>query len=298
MPFMVLTVMVVLAAHSGSARANDEAAVALLGMARPLVIAHRGYSAFAPENTRSAFQLGLAAGADLVELDYHHTQDGVPIVIHDGTLDRTTDATNRWGGQKLAVANYPLEGLRGLDAGAWFGARWSGEPLPTLEEALEAIQAQGMTLVERKAGDAATMVRLLEERGWVNQLVLQSFDWEYLRNVHELAPRQVLGALGPPSKLTDGAEPVGFTKPLSGMWLDELVKSGARVVVWNREVSPESIQEAHARGLKVWVYTINDPMLAEVLLDIGVNGLITDNVSIMWRMMALRGWTNSGKVEP
>ena len=127
---------------------------------------------------------------------------------------------------------------------------------------------------------------------------MQSFDWEYLRQVHELEPRQVLGALGPASRLSDGREPVGIEKPLSVVWLDEAMKTGARVVVWNREVSPESVREAHARGLKVWIYTINEPGLANALLDMGVDGLITDQVSILWRMLGLRGMTRSIEVAP
>jgi len=291
---MVMAVMVGWAASGGSVRAEEGVAAVLLNQSRPLVIAHRGFSAFAPENTLAAFRLGLAAGADLIELDYHHTRDGVPLVIHDGTWDRTTDATNRWGGQKLAVSEYPLEIARALDAGRWFGPQWAGERLPTLAEAIATIQAQGVTLVERNAGDAETMARLLRDRGWVNQLVVQAFDWEYLRRLHELEPRQILGALGPPSRLADGREPSGFEKPLSGGWLDEVEKTGAQVVVWNRELSAASVQLAHARGLKVWVYTINEPALAGALLDLGVDGVITDNPSLIWRVQALRGWAAAG----
>jgi glycerophosphoryl diester phosphodiesterase len=142
------------------------------------------------------------------------------------------------------------------------------------------------------------MVRLLQARDWVNRLVVQSFDWEYLRAVHELEPRQVLGALGPASRLADGREPTGMEKPLSVAWLDEAVKTGARVVVWSREVSLESVREAHVRGLKVWVYTINEPELANALLDLGVDGLITDHVSILWRTLALRAMARSSDVGP
>jgi glycerophosphoryl diester phosphodiesterase len=131
----------------GSVFANDDMsakplspAEALIELSRPLVIAHRGYSQFAPENTLPAFQLGLRAGADLVELDYHHTKDGVPIVIHDADLDRTTDATNRWGGSKLNVTAYTAAELQALDAGTWFSPNFTGTKLPTLAEAVAHIQ--------------------------------------------------------------------------------------------------------------------------------------------------------------
>src|SRR5574341_2564494 len=80
---------------------HTKSAERLITENRPLVIAHRGYSAVAPENTLPAFQLALAAGADLVELDYHHSKDGIPIVIHDHELDRTTDGDERWQSKKV-----------------------------------------------------------------------------------------------------------------------------------------------------------------------------------------------------
>lgn len=83
------------------------AAEQLLALKRPLVIGHRGYPQFAPENTLPSFRLAKAAGADLIELDYHHTKDGQLIVCHDGTVDRTTDATNRWGGGKIRISTRP-----------------------------------------------------------------------------------------------------------------------------------------------------------------------------------------------
>jgi glycerophosphoryl diester phosphodiesterase len=109
-PMIMLLATTTALSGGGAGQAADATAVSaaekLLALDRPLVIAHRGYPQFAPENTLPAFQLALEAGADLVELDYHHTKDGVPIVIHDADLDRTTDATNRWGGSKLKVTAY------------------------------------------------------------------------------------------------------------------------------------------------------------------------------------------------
>jgi len=262
------------------------AAERLLALKRPLVIAHRGYPQFAPENTLPAFQLAKTAGADLIELDYHHTKDGKMIVCHDGTVDRTTDATNRWGGSKIRIDARTLAELKQLDAGGWFHPPYPGTQLPTLEEALAEIQNGGVTLIERKAGDAATCVALLRERQLINALVVQSFDWDYLRDFHKLAPEQVLGALGP-TKI-NGKSPSDEEKPLNRTWVDEARKCGARVVVWNNQVTKEAVAYAHRVGLKVWVYTINDPDEATRLLDLGVDGIITNNTSIIWRAVALR----------
>jgi glycerophosphoryl diester phosphodiesterase len=143
-------------------------------------------------------------------------------------------------------------------------------------------------LIERKAGAPADCLSLLREKGLINKVVVQSFDWNYLRAFHELEPQQVLGALGPPSSLADGKAPSGLPKELNATWLDELRKTGAKVAVWSQKVSKEAVDLAHQRGLKVWVYTINDPELANKLLDMGVDGIITNNTSLIWKTIALR----------
>lgn len=272
----------------GSARAATPAEE-LLRSSRPLVIGHRGYSMFAPENTKASFERALLAGADLVELDYYHTRDGVPIVIHDGTLDRTTDAVAHWGGKDLPVTQRTAAELATLEAGLWFKPPFPGERLPTLAQALDWIQPRGMTLIERKGGDAATLHRLLQEKSLVNRLILQSFDWSYLRDYRRLDPHQVLAALGPVGsrsgkKLTDDE------KALSRVWLEEIKSVGAQVAAWNRQVDAAAVREAHALGLKVWVYTIDEPDLAAALLAMGVDGLITDNPAMAWKAVAAKKW--------
>src|SRR5262245_16428460 len=109
-----------------SAADSARKAEKLLALERPLVIAHRGFSAVAPENTLPSFKLAMAAGADLVELDYYHSSDGVPVVIHDPDLDRTTDSVKRWGGKKTRVDSKTVEELRLLDAGSWRDAQFKG----------------------------------------------------------------------------------------------------------------------------------------------------------------------------
>jgi glycerophosphoryl diester phosphodiesterase len=264
-------------------------ALKLLASQRPLVIGHRGYCQFAPENTLPSFQLALAAGADLVELDYYHTRDGKLVVIHDHELDRTTDATNRWHQKKISVESKTVAELQSLDAGSWFDPKYAGTRIPLLAEALDTIQKGGVTLIERKGGAPADCIRLLREKKLINKVVVQSFDWEYLRAFHEQEPEQVLGALGPPGRLADGTPSSGKPKELSAAWLDELQKTGVKVVVWSDKVSRESVQLAHQRGLRIWVYTIDDPAQANELLDMGVDGIITNNTSLIWKAIALRG---------
>jgi glycerophosphoryl diester phosphodiesterase len=277
----------VMSMNSISASEEGSPVERLLDAGRPLVIGHRGYNQFAPENTLPSFALAKAAGADLVELDYHHSKDGVPVVIHDAELDRTTDAVEKWGGQNLRVDSRTAEELRSLDAGRWFEAKFTGTRLPLLSEALDLIQAGGVTLIERKGGDPATLVQLLRRRNLVNKVVVQSFDWEFLQEFHQQEPRQILGALGPPStrggkKLTDAE------KTLDAAWIAAAKKTGARVVGWNRLLTRDAVDHAHRQALKVWVYTVNDAAQANALLDLGVDGLITDNTSLIWRALALR----------
>jgi glycerophosphoryl diester phosphodiesterase len=268
-------------------RADESVAERLLNEKRPLVIGHRGFSMVAPENTLASFELAIAAGADLVELDYYHAKDGVPVVIHDGTLDRTTDATNRFGATKVKIESKTSKEITGLDAGSWFNPRYSKEKPPLLTEALDFIQKKGVTLIERKAGDAKACVELLREKSLVNALIVQAFDWKYLADFHAIEPKQVLGALGPPST-KDGKRLTDDEKKLSPAWVDEAQKSGARAVVWSRSVDEAAIDYAHSKGLKVWVYTIDEPEVANRLLDAGVDGIITDNPALIWRTIGLR----------
>ncbi len=261
----------------------------LLASKRPLVIGHRGYSQFAPENTFPSFQMALEAGADLIELDYRQSKDGVLMVIHDPELNRTTDARRRWRQRHNRVESRTSLEIQELDAGSWFGHEFAGTRVPVLAEALEVIQRSSVALVEHKAGDAAGLVKLLREKHLINKVIVQSFDWAFLRALHRLAPEQVIGALGPPKVLCNGRKPAAIFRRLNGPWLRELQKSGARVAVWNQQVSRSGIQVAHQRGIKVWVYTVNTQRRANRLLNVGVDGMITDNISLVWRTIALRG---------
>lgn len=286
-PRLLLTGAVLTMISHHSLIAQDSPAEKLINSPRTLVIAHRGYCQIAPENTLPAFKLAKTAGADLVEIDYYHSKDGKLVVMHDGTLDRTTDAVAKWGGSKIRVDSKTVEELKTLDAGKWFDPQFAGTTVPTLEETLDLIQDGNVTLIERKAGDAASCLKLLQSRQLVNRVVVQAFDWSYLADFHKLEPRQMLGALGP-SGTRDGRKLTDAEKVLSKEWIDLALKSGARVVGWNNQITKDAVDYAHAKGMKVWVYTINDPAEANRLLDMGIDGLITNNTSLIWRTLALR----------
>ena len=242
---------------------------------RLLIIAHRGASAAFPENTLPAFVAGVEAGADLVELDYRHSADGVPVVLHDDALDRTTDARHALGGEKVLLAAQSLATLEPLDAGRWFDARFAGTRLPTLEQSLAAIQPKSVTLIERKAGDAQTCVELLRRLGLLEAVVVQAFDWDYLRDFHRLAPGTPLVALG--------------EKELSAEKLARVQEFGALGVAWSaKSLTAAEIAAAHERGLKIWCWTVDDPARARELVAAGIDGVITNRPAELRQALAPR----------
>jgi len=242
------------------------------------VIGHRGYCGIAPENTLPSFKLALEAGADLIELDYQHSKDGVPMVNHDGILDRTTNARKKWKRRRIKISQKTAAEIQTLDAGSWFDPKFSDAKVLRLEEALDFIRSHdGVPLIEHKSGDAKTLANILHARNLINKVVVISFNWKFLRELHELEPNQVLGALGPPARLSNGRRPIHPRRQLSSR-LKDIEKTGARIAVWNRRVSKRSVQAAHGRGLKVWVYTVDTPRVAQQLLKRGVDAIITNNL--------------------
>jgi len=238
-------------------------AQALIASPRVLVIAHRGNSSVAPENTLPAFQSALDAKADLIELDYYHSADGVPVVIHDQYLDRTTNAEDVFGQSKLLAGKLPLADLRKLDAGSWFDDKFAGAKLPTLVEALDLIQTGSVTLIERKAGDAATLVKLLDEKQLIDRVVVQSFDWKYVADCRALSPKLALATLS--------------GKPANPEQIQAAAATGADIIVWDHEkIGRREIAQIHELGKKAWAYTIDDPQRARQLVAAGLDGVITN----------------------
>ena len=259
-------------------------ALELLSSSQPLVIGHRGAARWAPENTLPSFNLGLQSRADMIELDYHHSSDGVPMVIHDPTLYRTTDAAARWGKRRVAVKETLCADLQTLDAGEWFSPQFRDARIATLNEALAAIQVSAATLIERKSGDAASCLKVLRQGQWVNEVIVQAFDWDFLRDLHRLEPTQVLGALGPPPLRTVRSVRAA-RRELTSSWIDALLDTGARVVGWNSKVTRDGVAYAHDLQLKVFVYTVNDEAEANRLLDLGVDGLISDDPALIRKVI-------------
>jgi glycerophosphoryl diester phosphodiesterase len=228
-----------------------------------LIIAHRGNSSVAPENTLPAFQAALDAKSDLIELDYYHAADGVPVVIHDEILDRTSDADAIFGKAGLVVGGFSSADLRQLDLGAWFDDKFAGTKMPTLSESLDLIQTGSVTLIERKGGDAATIVKLLEEKKLLDKVVVQAFDWKYVAECRRLAPNLALATLS--------------GKPATDEQILAAAATGADVIVWDHQkIGRSQIDLIHQLGKKAWAYTIDKPERAALLIAAGLDGVITN----------------------
>jgi glycerophosphoryl diester phosphodiesterase len=227
---------------------------------RPVIVsAHRGNSFVAPENTLSAF--AAAKGfANRVEFDIHVSKDGQLVVMHDSSVDRTTNGVGSVS--SLNYAGY----IDGLDAGSWFSPAFAGEPVPTMRQSVETIFANGMVpLIERKTGSAAAFVDELTDMGVLDDVVIIAFDWNFLAQVRALAPGVQLGALG--------------SGTLNASVVSDIAAAGANFVNWGDSagITQATVDMAHAAGLEFHVWTVDSTGRMQQLIDLGVDGITTDD---------------------
>ena len=233
-------------------------------------VAHRGYSAVAPENTLPAFAAAVRAGATLIEFDVRTTADDVPVVIHDRTLDRTTTGSGHvWDVSYAEVA--------AVDAGSWFSPAYAGVRVPTLAATLELLREAGPELLLEIKPPATlpqvkTIVEMVHTYGLAARTIVQSFDPAIIRLVREAGPELRRGLL----RLRFEAD----TVPLA----DEL-----EVVCLNPSIAdvlgdPETVATLTDRGIGVMPWTANDMSEWPELTKAGIAGLITDRVA------ELTGW--------
>jgi glycerophosphoryl diester phosphodiesterase len=234
-----------------------------------IVVAHRGASTFAPENTIEAYRLAVEQGADAVEVDVHLTADGQLAVIHDDTLERTTDGSG-------AVAALTMDQIRALDAGATFAGsdesfphRGRGLRVPTLPEVLEWLPAEVGLVIEIKARAAVDeVVRLLRQaEDTKRRASVISFDEQSIQRARELDPELVTGLLLVPSD--------SFERGL--VWVTE--HGHAAVHPWDGDLGVDPtplISQATAYGCRVGCYVVNDPDRMQQLAAVGLWGFVTD----------------------
>ncbi len=230
-----------------------------------VVTAHRGFSGKAPENTLAAFRLAIDAGCDMIELDVHLTRDKEVVVIHDDTLERTTDGRGTVAGKTFAE-------LRGLDAGAWFAPRFSGERIPALAEVLGLARDRILVNIELKKGEnfpypmeelADRTLNVVEIAGMADRVLFSSFSPAAIDRIRERSPRLPVALI--------------VEKP----WRDPGEAGGGKIYpVLNcrtRVLNGTNIRRAHAGGISVHVWTVNTPGAMARFIALGVDGIITNH---------------------
>lgn len=227
-----------------------------------LVFGHRGAKMYAPQNTLPAFELAAAQGAQGIELDVHRSKDGYPVIVHDFTVDATTDGSG-------AVSELTLAELKALDAGSYFGAAFAGTRIPTLDEVFEAVGARLYINVEIKSVSVETdgvedaVADCIRRHGMERRVIVSSFNPLTLRRFRAILPNVPIGYLD---------------------WADAPPELRAQMVGFEYEayhpehsmISPELIADADAAGHVVNAWTVNDAERVKLLAAMGVRGIITD----------------------
>jgi glycerophosphoryl diester phosphodiesterase len=225
-----------------------------------LVIAHRGASGHAPENTLAAFKRAVALGASFIETDLQLSRDARFVAMHDETVNRTTNGQGK-------VSDLTLAELRGLDAGSWFGSEFSGERIPTLEEILEfSKRHDAVFYLELKPtgswGGEHALVGALRQTGEIARTVVISFDARILEALRRIEPTLMTGLL------FDGQ----LDQPL-----ERAVEIGARqLAVRGDLVTPALIAQARSKDLQIVCWTVNQPAHMRMLIEAGVGGIMSD----------------------
>lgn len=264
---------------------------------RPAAVAHRGAAGLAPENTFAAFDLAVEHGADLIELDLQLTADGALVVLHDPGPDRTT--TGAADDCTGPIDTLTLEQVQSCDAGSWFNEAnpdradptFVGLRIPSLSETLDRYGTDVRWLIETKtllADDGSmeqALVDALDAAGFTadaevsQQVVVQSFEIESLRRVRDLRPDLTLTYLGSLGE--------GFDEEALDALAEEVTGLGPN----QADVDEALIAAAHERCLTVVPYTIDDPVEMTRLLELGVDGVISNRIDLLVPLVAGREWS-------
>ncbi|GGW93743.1 glycerophosphodiester phosphodiesterase [Streptomyces chryseus] len=250
----------------------------------PAVIAHRGASAYAPENTLAAIDLADRMGFDWVENDVQRTKDGELVVVHDDSLARTTDAEQRFPGRSpWKIKDFTAAEIATLDAGSWFGPKFAGARVPTLRQYVNRVERNHQKLLleikkpELYPGIEKDTLRVLRRAGWLSlhhvkhRLVIQSFGADSVKAVHEQRPDITTGFLGAPA-VADLPKYARFTDQINP---PHTSLAGAYTAAVHR------LKGAHGRQLKVNTWTVNTAADAARVDDFGVDGIITNHPDIV-----------------
>lgn len=234
-------------------------------VSQPVIFAHRGASAYAPENTLAAFNLAVEQGADGIELDAKLSADGHVVVVHDPTLERTTGAPDQ-------VKNMALDDLRALDAGSFFSEKFKGEKIPTLEEVFETLGKKTLINVEltnyttRHDHLVETVCMLVKRFGLQDRVLFSSFLGSNLSEVRSYLPRAQTGLLTLPGILGAWHRSFGFAFGKYDALQPNL-----------KNTTQEQIYFVHRLKRRVHVWTVNEARDMRRLFKWGVNAIFTDD---------------------
>ncbi len=237
-----------------------------------VIIGHRGASAYYPENTLSAFIAAYEMGAEMVELDILLTKDGVPVVIHDETLDRTTNGKGK-------VADFSLEELKKLDAGLWFGEAHQGEPIPTLEEVLQFAKGKIALNIEIKTeavtdtlknGVEEKALNLVKKYGMQDYVLFSSFDYRAIAHLRELD--------------VDISTALLYERSQSGSSLPSELVASYQANAFNcsrRQFSKKWANDTKEQEIPVFIYTVNKEKNMKKMINRGASGIFSDKPDLL-----------------
>jgi len=231
-------------------------------MKRPIIIAHRGASAYAPENTMSAFRKALSLGAEGIELDVHMTRDGHVVVIHDDKIDRTSNG-------KGFVKDYSLNELREFDFGSWFGKEFEGEKIPLLEDVLDLLKGwTGLLNIEIKSGPTLhsgieeKVADIIKKYDFVDYTIISSFNHYSLVKMKKILPEVRTGVL--------------YSEGIYEPWVYAKHVGAYAIHPSYYNIVPEIMEGCIKHGIAVNPFTVDDPDLIRKIAAAGVTGIITN----------------------
>ncbi|WP_326621543.1 glycerophosphodiester phosphodiesterase family protein [Streptomyces decoyicus] len=250
----------------------------------PVTVAHRGASSYAPENTLASIDAAERLGFEWVENDVQRTKDGELVILHDNSLARTTDVEQVFPGRSpWNVSDFTLNEIEKLDAGSWFGPKFRGERVPTLEDYMDEVEHNDQSLLmelkspELYPGIELQTLRELRRAGWLDnrhvkrRLIIQSFNADAIKTVHKLRPDLKTGFLGNPS-VAD---------------LPKFAKYCDQINPVHTAVTPEYVAAVHGlkgphrRQLDLYTWTVDDPATAVKVAGLGVDGIITNKPDVV-----------------
>lgn len=235
---------------------------------RPLVIGHRGNAGPAPANTLAGFQEAIALGLDMIEIDLQVTRDGEIVLVHDDTVDHTTDATGR-------VDSMTLAEIRQLDAGSWKSPEYRGERVPTLAETLEFTKDQiHLSLDLKDVRAIQRMAELVRDANMMDQVVVCGCDVPRAKLVREVEPRfaVVLNMDDTMCELAK-ADPLQFIRAYPAHAAENQM---AALNMQHGYITPELVRTAHLRGLPVWAWTVDELSDIRRLIQAGVDAIYSN----------------------